>query len=395
MPVAHGRPLSAVIDDGPLAVDLAVRLAREIAEALAHLHNSGFVHRDVKPENVLVEAGHAVLTDFGLAVPMDTPMAPVRTAEYDAWRSSTASRRRFTAVGKIVGTPYYMSPEALFAEGTLDGRTDIYALGVVLYEMLTGDLPFGEVSPAQLGVAIMSRAVPLVSEHRPDVPRALDDIIARATARNANARYPTADAMAEALASLGIGLNASDNRLLPAMRRRRRVLASASLVGLAALSAAAWSTLREVSLDPHRVVVADLANDTGDSTLNGVGVLAGDIITARLLDDDKLTVVNASVALPSHLQVNLPATDSALARKTRELVTSTRAGLAVTGAYFRLGAQLQLIVEVTDTQANRVLGVAGPVYAVPEHPDSSLRLLGDSVLAILRHAPVGTASARS
>ena len=383
MPVAQGRPLSDVIDEGKMPVDLAVRLAREIAEALAHLHHSGFVHRDVKPENVLVEAGHAVLTDFGLAAPMHSAPPAVSTAEQAVWWSAETARRRFTAVGSIVGTPHYMSPEALFGEASLDGRIDVYALGIVLYEMLTAELPFGVTAPEHLVVRMMHEAVPSVSAQRTDVPAALDAIIARATARDAHDRFATAQEMADALAALGIGLNASDNRALPAQLRRRRIVSVVAVVALIILGSTAWTMMRAVPLDPHRVVVADLANDTGDTTLAGIGVLAGDIIAADLTADQKLTVVNATVALPSHLQVNLPSADSTLTRRTRELVTATKAGLAVTGAYFRIGRALQTVVEVTDTRTNRVIGVGGPVTTDVDHPDASLRVLGDSVVAIL------------
>ena len=382
MPVAQGRPLRDMIDEGPLPVGLSIRLAREIAEALAHVHRCGFVHRDVKPENVLVEAGHAVLTDFGLAVPLQSRAQQVSTAERESWWTSTAAHKRFTSAGSIVGTPYYMSPEALFADGALDGRIDIYALGVVLYEMLTGDLPFGVTTPEQLVARMMNSNLPSVSARRTDVPAAVDAIIARATMREAAARYQSADQMAEALTELGIGLNASDNR--EAGRTRiRRVIGVASL-SLAMLGAGgAWFASRNTSIDPHRIVVADLANDTGDPSLAGVGVLAGDIIAADLTADDKFTVVNATVALPSHLQAHLSVADSTLSRETQALVKASRAGVAVTGAYFLTGNRLRVVVEVTDTRTYRVLGVVGPVYAETERPDSSLHAIADSVVAIL------------
>lgn len=94
--------------------------------------------------------------------------------------------------------------------------------------------------------------------------------------------------------------------------------------------------------------------------------------------------MNATVALPSHLQVNLPSADSALTRATRDLVEATHAGVAVTGAYFRTAKELQIVAEITDTRTDRVLGVAGPVLATRERPDSSLHVLRDSVVAIVK-----------
>lgn len=101
--------------------------------------------------------------------------------------------------------------------------------------------------------------------------------------------------------------------------------------------------------------------------------------------------MNAAIALPSKLQRRLPPADSTLGRQTQELVRSTRAGLAVTGAYFRVGSGVEMVAEVTDTRSGRVLGTAGPLGVVVARPDSALRVLGDSVVAIVRrrHAPPG------
>ena len=391
MPVAQGRPLSAIISEGPLSVNDAVRLAREMAEALAHLHASGYVHRDVKPENILVESGHAVLTDFGLAVPLHTLDVAVQRPRREDWRKAVAEKGRFTQSGDAVGTIPYMSPEALLADGPVDGRTDVYSLGIVLYEMLAAALPFGLTSPEQLLARLTRDGMPSIRAVRSDVPRELDMIIARSTAIEPNERFASAEAMGAALAAVPIGV--TGKRFLSYARDRRPMsIGLIVLLVVFIVGASAWYRARQSSaLDPQRVVVADLANDTGDSALAGVGALAGDFITAALTAGTRLSVVNASVALPSRQQRRLPPADSTLARATRSLVISTRAGLVVTGAYFRAGTDIEVVAELTDTRSGRVIGTAGPVHTVADHPDSSLRVLGDSVLAILRrrHAPPG------
>ena len=108
-----------------MPVDEALRIAREVADALGYAHGRGVVHRDIKPENILLEGGHAVVADFGIARALDA-----------------AGRARMTQTGLAVGTPAYMSPEQAAGEPDLDGRSDLYSLGCVLYEMLAGEPPF-------------------------------------------------------------------------------------------------------------------------------------------------------------------------------------------------------------------------------------------------------------
>jgi len=397
MPVAAGRPLSALIREGPLAVDEAVRLARETAEALAYLHTRGFVHRDVKPENILVEAGHAVLTDFGLATSAPPPGAPPSAARapfivradgagaagapsVDYAETSTGSR--LTQAGTALGTLPYMSPEALLGDAKTDTRSDAYALGVVLFEMLTGHLPFTARSPMELLSQRTRTGFPSVRAARPDVPAALEAIIERCTALEPDARYPSAAELASALES--VPFTDASRQMAMTSRRRRTVFV------LALLTVAAFGLVSRragdgsAHLDPNQVVIADLVNDSGDGLSSSIGVLAGDIITEAVTEGTQLRVVNADVALPSRLQRSSAVADSELARQTRALVEKTGSGLVITGAFFRTGAEHEVIAEVIDASSGRVLGVAGPVRAATVDPDPALRLLADSVVSILR-----------
>lgn len=384
MPVAQGRPLSAMIAEGPLTVADAVRLTREVAQALAFLHASGYVHRDVKPDNILVEAGHAVLTDFGVAANIGTLDSGVSRGVDSQPQQVAADSVRLTQDGSVVGTLRYMSPEALFGDAVVDTRTDVYSLGIVLYEMLAGELPDAGAPPERLLSQRMREGLPRIRGVRPDVPAELEAVVARSTALDPAERFDTATAMDQALAN--ITLEASEVNARRSIAERGGPSWGVVAVLLAAIvGSLVWYRVRqETTLDPQRVVVADLANDTGDSSLTSIGALAGDFISGAIANNTSLNVVNATISLPSRLQRILPAADSTLARATRALVLSTRAGLAVTGAYFRVGEGLEVVAEVVDTRSGRVLGIAGPLHGATAHPDSVLRVLGDSVVATLR-----------
>ncbi|MGH7629557.1 MAG: protein kinase domain-containing protein [Gemmatimonadales bacterium] len=190
MPYVEGESLRERLgrkEKVPLAD--ALRLAREIAEALDYAHRQNIVHRDIKPENVLLEDGHAVVTDFGIARAM-----------------IAAGERGLTGVGLTVGTPAYMSPEQAMGEGELDGRSDVYSLGCVLFELLTGEPPFTAQSSIALMVQRWSEPAPRVRTLRADVPDAVDEAVHRALAQAPEDRFLTAAAFAEALAAASAGI---------------------------------------------------------------------------------------------------------------------------------------------------------------------------------------------
>ena len=168
--------------DGRLPLARSLRLARETADALDYAHRQGVVHRDVKPENILIEEGHAIVADFGVA------------------RAVTAAAETgLTEVGMLVGTPAYMSPEQ--ASGMpLDGRSDIYALGCVLYEMLTGQPPFIGTTPLALIAQRLTSPAPSLRAGGSAAPAAVEQLVARALVQQPDNRFQTAAGLAGALA---------------------------------------------------------------------------------------------------------------------------------------------------------------------------------------------------
>ena len=170
---------------GPLPPREAARILREVAWALAYAHGRGIVHRDIKPDNIMIErgSGRALVADFGIA----------RSVE----RSPTTDR--LTLEGQLLGTAAFMSPEQAAGE-PVDGRSDLYSLGAVGFYVLSGRAPFDERTIEALLVARFTRAAPPVASARPDVPAALATVIDRCLARQPYDRYPSAEAVAEALA---------------------------------------------------------------------------------------------------------------------------------------------------------------------------------------------------
>ena len=183
MPYVQGESLRQRLDrEGQLAPATAVGLAGDVAEALAYAHAHGVVHRDIRPENILLEAGHALVADFGIAGVLES-----------------AAGERLSASGIVLGQAGYMSPEQAAGSSQIDGRSDIYSLGGVLYEMLAGEPPFtGASRTAVLARQSAGQVAPLRTV-RPDVPAALERVILRALARQPEERFPTAAEFGAAL----------------------------------------------------------------------------------------------------------------------------------------------------------------------------------------------------
>jgi serine/threonine protein kinase len=236
----EGRTLAELLEEGPLDCRRAARIVRDLAEALAYAHAKGIVHRDVKPTNVMVDAGGNVhLMDFGLA------------RFHDA-------ASKLTRHGDILGTPAYMSPEQ--AQGQAAGArpaTDQYSLGVVLYELLCGRIPFEGPSEVVLYHTI-HQPPPPPRTFRPDIPPALEAICLRAMAKRPEERYPGCRELAEALDRwLERPEDATEpppGEPTPTRARRKRAWATLAAGGAAALALAVWMVLSGASGDPDEEI---------------------------------------------------------------------------------------------------------------------------------------------
>jgi serine/threonine-protein kinase len=229
MPYVPGESLRQRLErEGPLPLDEALRLVREIADALGYAHAHGIVHRDIKPENILLAADHAVVADFGIA-----------RAIAGGTSGPPEERESLTATGFSLGTPAYMSPEQAAASREVDGRTDIYSLGCVLYEMLAGAPPFtGPSAQALLARHALDPVAPIRTV-RGAVPEAVERVVLRALAKVPGDRYATAPDFAKALAGAASAPTTPVTIALP-VRSRLRLRAIVLVAAAAALAGVGW-----------------------------------------------------------------------------------------------------------------------------------------------------------
>jgi serine/threonine-protein kinase len=329
MPYIEGETLRALIArECQLPLDRALSITRDVAEALQYAHAQNIVHRDIKPENILIEreTGRAVVTDFGIARAIERA-ADITTV---------------TSTGLTLGTPTYMSPEQAGAEKHLDGRSDIYSLGCVLYEMLAGVAPFNGPTARAIIARHMTEPPPPIRIVRPDLPEGVEVLLKRMLAKVPAARPRDADALLHAIEhypELTI-------EPAPRWRLRRLVLAAVVLVGVVGTwwlvgHARQPTTSVGRARDATRVAVLPFAAATGNSELADIATaISADLASALRTGD--ITVISA----PGMARFGSAATPA-------EVVTAFDVGTLVYGRLETLGVgdSLRLRVRLVDDSA--------------------------------------------
>ncbi|MGH7583798.1 MAG: serine/threonine-protein kinase [Gemmatimonadales bacterium] len=295
MPYVKGQSLrERLARDGELPVHEAVRLATEVVDALVEAHAHGVVHRDIKPDNVMLSGRHALVTDFGVAQALAASQRP---------EASPKDPSTVTTLGVAVGTPTYMSPEQAAADPHVDHRSDIYSIGVMLYETLTGRPPFTGSTPQQVLAAHVTQTPDPVTKHRASISPALDAIVMRCLAKRPADRFQTAaelHAALEPLATPSAGVTPTETRPIAATATARPIphvagwLAGGATVCI--LAAAAWihakhgtaptaPTTRTIAVLPIDVK-SDSSNEPfadgiSDGVRNGLGLVPGIKVLGR------------------------------------------------------------------------------------------------------------------
>ncbi len=358
MPYVEGESLRhRLTRERPLPVKDAVRILREIADALAFAHQHGVVHRDIKPENILLEGEHAVLADFGVARALD----------------SARSGAPLTETGLGVGTPGYMSPEQASGGKHIDARTDEYALAVVGYEMLAG-VPLFSGSSAQAVLAAHLRDEPLpLRSVRKEVPVSLSDAIAKALAKDPDARFPTAAAFRDALEPAARA---------PSARGLRGAIAAAAAIAVVALGATIVARVRaSKATDPNLLAVAPFDVLEPDLKLWSEGLV--DMLSRNLDGAGALHTVSPTLVIRRWQGRADPAAAAELAQRTG-------ARLAVFGSLVKSGRDsVRVRATIIDAVTGRSLGEVD----VRDEPAQMDRLTDSLTLRLLREIgrtrPVG------
>lgn len=366
MPFVDGETLrSRLMREGELPIADAMRVLSCVADAMAYAHSQGVVHRDIKPENILLTGQHAVVTDFGIAKAL----------------GDASSGTALTATGLAIGTAAYMAPEQAAADPAADHRVDIYALGIVAYELLAGATPFSARTSQQLAAAHLIQQPEAITTRRAAVPAGLAMLVMSCLEKRPSDRPQSAELLARELSQLTVSGGQAAGR--GGSPRSRRTMVIASLVVLAVASVAAAvaiygnrTTANAVS--GKRVVVAVLTNETGDKSLASFGKMAADWVTQGLQETGFIDVVDSRTVLQASQQ--LSGSDAPV---VEVLSRQTGAAIVVWGSYYMELDSLIVRAHVVDASDGKILRTVS-VQRVSRHtPTVALEILRDQVLAAL------------
>ena len=374
MPYVDGESLAQRLTKGPMPVRETVAILKDVSRALAFAHDRGVVHRDIKPGNILLAGGSAMVTDFGVAKALSTAR---RT-------TSEAAVRGLTTDGASIGTLLYMAPEQAAADPDVDGRADLYSLAVTAYEMLTGAPPFAGLPARAMLAARMSTLPPPVSTVRNDVPAALDELLLRCLATDPADRPDTAQEVVDALEAPGV---LSGEFMKASRPRNRRSLAALGAglaliaivgagiaternrptMGAASPTATVLSRLGEIAVVPF----VDLGSDSADANV-AIG------ITNAVADN---------LTRSAHLKVISPTASAALVREIRSggpRSAGAASQLLLEGTVQREGSRLR----VTARLSNASDGVMRWADVYDRDGNDLFRVTDDiaaAIVASLRH----------
>lgn len=349
MPLVQGESLRARLQrEGPVTPAATARILHDVAEALAYARTHGVVHRDIKPDNILLSGSHALVADFGIAKAL----------------SASTTDGSITATGIAIGTPAYMAPEQAAGDTTTDHRADLYSLGVTGYEMLTGRTPFSHRSPAQVLAAHMTEQPEPISKIAPSVPRELAALIEQLLAKLPEDRPAGAEDVVGSLAAMLNGWTAADRPVTTSVRGVWKSpagwAAAAALVAVAGFGI--WKvTSPEKAIAQSAVAVFPFTVQGGsDVAYLGEGMVS--LLSANLDGAGELWSVDPKAVIDAARRQTIRSTEDA-----RSLSARLGAAFYVTGEIVQAGNQLRMTarLESVDGRTRTLLANADGALTEP------------------------------
>jgi serine/threonine-protein kinase len=385
MPFIEGESLRVRVErEGALPVRDVVRILHDVVEALAYAHERGVIHRDIKPGNILTLGAHALVTDFGVAKALSAALPHSGT----------------TSAGMVVGSPAYMAPEQLAGDPSADHRVDLYAAGLLAYELLTGASPFTGTTPQETMAAQLTRTPEPLHQVRTDVPAELSAVIERALRKAPEQRHPTARAMLEELERVTTPQGAVFTGATPPPKssgsawRIGLALAAVAIVAIASLVMVRGAKPPVTATDTVAAQDSAALPATGDSVVTlgdtaGLTPVSGSRAPVVLSHDDSLAIARAMQRQnrsilpidPESLKIVFQRALSDSALRVAEQIRRQVAGIQAEVWARDLGPQVLVAPQLPPASAEqpRVV-VTDPVDGTPgQNLEPALRILADSL----------------
>ena len=364
MEYVHGEDLKSMIQmSGSLSLGMLLSVGKQVCDGLAEAHSLGVVHRDLKPQNIMIDKhGNAKIMDFGIA--------------------RSVKDKGITGVGVMIGTPEYMSPEQAEAK-EVDHRSDIYSLGIILYEMATSHVPFTGETALSIAMKQKGEIPKNPKQLNALIPDDLSGVILKCLEKDKAKRYQSASDVHSELEKIEKGIPTTE-RVVPEIKpstskqitvsfRLTKLLIPAVVVIAVIAAAIIFWPKKASDLNPKLVAVAVFENETGDSKMDTVGRLAADMIIQALSPAGLFSVA----PLPS--AETMP--DRAKAKnRLRLLAEETKAGKIVSGTYYLQGETILFHAKVTDIANNKNLLDLAPVSGPVKEPSQALETLRSRLL---------------
>jgi serine/threonine protein kinase/tetratricopeptide (TPR) repeat protein len=376
MEYVEGENLKNMIRmSGQLGIGTAISVAKQVCEGLVEAHKLGVVHRDLKPSNIMIDReGIVRIMDFGIA--------------------RSLKEKGITGAGVMIGTPEYMSPEQVESKET-DQRADIYSLGVILYEMVTGRVPFEGDTPFSIGVKQKSEVPKSPKEWNEQIPDDLSWVILKCLEKDKENRYQSVGEIRSALESIEKGIPTTE-KVVPGrpstskevtvtFNPKKLLIPVSAVLVLAVLAFMLFRGLggKGSEIDPDRVMVALFENQTGDQSLDPLGRMASDWITQGLSQTGLIEVVPTMTVLQFSPAMTSESGTVQSQRQPLSLAREIGAGIVISGVYYLTDNDLQFHASITDVQRGKLIHSLAPVQGALDEKMEVIQSLRGKVMGSL------------